>query len=115
MTMLVLFAVLAVFTCMRKKNLAQPMAAEPPGRSFKTAYALAAVAPEAPEPAPYPVQRGLTAAMRTHAAKEQSLDGMMAWAGQSARLSKTSPAATLVQELWSGTQDILGVRPASKY
>lgn len=85
------------------------------GRSIKTAYAVAAVAAAAPEPAPYPVQRGLTAAMRTQAAKEQNLDGMMAWAGQSARLSKTSPAATLVQELWTGTQDILGVCPASKY
>src|SRR5213079_1551187 len=32
-----------------------------PGRSIVTAYARAATAPEAPAPAPYPIQRGLTA------------------------------------------------------
>ncbi len=35
-----------------------------PGRSLATRYALAATAPDAPATAPYPVQRGLTAAMR---------------------------------------------------
>ncbi len=32
-----------------------------PGRSIATSYARAATAPEAPAPAPYPIQRGLTA------------------------------------------------------
>src|SRR5581483_973010 len=34
------------------------------GRSIATGYVLAATAPEAPAPAPYPVQRGLTAPIR---------------------------------------------------
>src|SRR5205085_1486939 len=39
------------------------------GRSIATDYARAAAAPEAPPPAPYPVQRGLTTPMREAAGK----------------------------------------------
>ena len=39
------------------------------GRSVATDYVRAAAAPDAPAPAPYPVQRGLTAAMREAAAR----------------------------------------------
>lgn len=39
------------------------------GRAAAGAYALAAATPDAPPPAPYPVQRGLTSAMRQTAAK----------------------------------------------
>ena len=42
------------------------------GRSIATDYARAAAAPEAPRPAPYPVQRGLTTPMREAAAKSGS-------------------------------------------
>jgi nitronate monooxygenase len=71
-----------------------------PGRSLATRYITAASAPDAPAPAPYPVQRGLTAAMRAKAQKEGDLDRMQAWAGQSAALAHTEPAAAAVQRLW---------------
>ena len=78
------------------------------GRSIKTAYALAAADPAAPEPAPYPVQRGLTQNMRTQAARDNSLDGMQAWAGQSAGLAMAAPAAEIVKTLWDDAQALLG-------
>src|SRR5205814_8318904 len=43
------------------------------GRSIATDYVRAAAAPEAPRPAPYPVQRGLTAPMREAAAKSAEI------------------------------------------
>lgn len=77
------------------------------GRSLRTRYALAASAPDAPAPAPYPVQRNLTLPMRAEAKRSGSLDGMQAWAGQSARLAPSAPAAETVAALWSGAETIL--------
>ena len=48
------------------------------GRSIATKYALAAAGPDAPEPAPYPVQRGLTAAMREAGVAANDVDRMQA-------------------------------------
>ncbi|HVT09654.1 MAG TPA: nitronate monooxygenase [Polyangia bacterium] len=81
-----------------------------PGRSLATRYATAAAAPGAPPPAPYPVQRGLTAAMRAQAQKDDDLDRMQAWAGQSAALAPALPAADLVDRLWHDARDLLGSR-----
>lgn len=78
-----------------------------PGRSLATAYARAASAPDAPSPAPYPVQRGLTQGMRDAAAKNNDIDRLQAWAGQSARLAPAKPAGEVVRELWSGAQALL--------
>ncbi|MBM3648080.1 MAG: nitronate monooxygenase [Alphaproteobacteria bacterium] len=78
-----------------------------PGRSLATRYARAAAAPDAPPPAPYPVQRGLTQAMRDAATKIDDVDRMQAWAGQSARLAMAQPAGDVVRELWSGVQALL--------
>jgi nitronate monooxygenase len=79
-----------------------------PGRSLTTAYARAATAVDAPDPVPYPVQRGLTQAMRDAATKENDIDRIQAWAGQSARLAMARPAGDIVRDLWSGTQALLG-------
>ncbi len=77
------------------------------GRSLVTDYVRAATAADAPAPAPYPVQRGLTAAMRAHAHKTGDVHRMQVWAGQSAGLAKAEPAADVVRRLWEGTQELL--------
>ena len=75
-----------------------------PARSIATDYVRAAMAPTAPPPAPYPVQRGLTQPMREAAAKDNDVSRMQAWAGQSARLARAEPAGEVVQRLWQETQ-----------
>ena len=79
-----------------------------PGRSLANAYARAATAPDAPSPAPYPVQRGLTRGLATEAAKAGDIERMQAWAGQSARLASDRPAGEIAQSLWSGAKALLG-------
>jgi nitronate monooxygenase len=78
-----------------------------PGRSIATNYVRAAIDQKAPDPAPYPVQRGLTAAMRALGQKEGDVHRMQAWAGQSAALAKAEPAAVLVGKLWDEARAIL--------
>jgi len=78
------------------------------GRSLATPYAREAAASDAPKPAPYPVQRGLTQAMREQATKNNDLTGMQAWAGQSARLAPARAAAEIVQDFWAGARSLLG-------
>jgi len=77
------------------------------GRSLATDYVRAASAEDAPRPAPYPVQRGLTAPMRTAALKNGDLSRMQAWAGQSARLARAEPARLTVQRIWDEALEIL--------
>lgn len=77
------------------------------GRSIATEYVKAAAGPLAPRPAPYPIQRGLTASMRSEAAHRNDLKCMQAWAGQSAALALAAPAAEVVQRLWAGTERLL--------
>ena len=77
------------------------------GRSLVTDYVRAATAPEAPPPAPYPVQRALTAAMRSEATKAGDVQRMQVWAGQSAGLARVEPAGEVVRRLWEGAEELL--------
>jgi nitronate monooxygenase len=78
------------------------------GRSIATRYVRAAAAADAPPPAPYPVQRGLSVAMRRDAERANDVERMQAWAGQSARLARAEPAGKIVQEIWTETRALLG-------
>lgn len=71
------------------------------GRSIETKYVKAAHSADAPEPAPYPIQRNLTQGMRGLAAKDGDIGTMQAWAGQSSMLARETPAAELVDNLWT--------------
>jgi len=77
------------------------------GRSIATDYVRAATAPDAPAPAPYPVQRGLTSMMREAAGNASDVQRMQAWAGQSAALARAEPAAEVVRRVWQDTQSLL--------
>jgi nitronate monooxygenase len=77
------------------------------GRSIATSYVRAAASSNAPRPAPYPVQRGLTSAMRAEAARQSDVQRMQAWAGQSAAMALAEPAADLVQRWWQEAQQML--------
>ena len=78
-----------------------------PGRGVANAYARASAMPDAPVPAPYPLQRGLTRAMREAATKEGRADRMQMWAGQAAKLALAEPAAEVINRLWTGAREML--------
>lgn len=77
------------------------------GRSLATSYVQAAAAFDAPRPAPYPVQRGLTQAMRDSAVKANDLERMQAWSGQSAGLARSASAADITRQLWEEAMNAL--------
>ena len=77
------------------------------GRSIATAYAKSAASSDAPQPAPYPVQRALTQGMRDEGTKAGDIDRIQAWAGQASRLAQTKSAEVLVPELWRDAKALL--------
>jgi nitronate monooxygenase len=78
-----------------------------PGRSIATDYVRAAADPTAPAPAPYPIQRGLTQSMRDAAIKENDIERIQAWAGQSANMARPDAAGEVVRRLWDDAQTLL--------
>jgi nitronate monooxygenase len=78
-----------------------------PGRSVATEFVRAASAPDAPRPAPYPVQRGLTRSMREAAHKVGDADRMQLWAGQAAKLARSQSAGAIAQHLWQEASRLL--------
>ncbi len=76
-------------------------------RAIVTDYTRAAVHPDAPKPAPYPVQRGLTTNMRELGQKTQDINRMQAWAGQAGAFARAEPAGDLLRRLWHEAQDLL--------
>jgi nitronate monooxygenase len=78
-----------------------------PGRSIATDYVRAALVADAPEPAPYPVQRGLTTPMRLKGQKTGDVQRMQAWAGQSAALARAESASVITERVWSEAQALL--------
>jgi nitronate monooxygenase len=80
------------------------------GRSIATDYVQAAMQETAPSPAPYPVQRGLTARMRERGAKVGDIRRIQAWAGQSSALVRSYPASEIVREVWHDAVSLLTYR-----
>ena len=76
-----------------------------PGRGVATAYVCAASM--GPAPAPYPVQRGLTAGMREAARKSGDSERMQMWAGQAAKLAPVEPAGIVVRRMWDDAAALL--------
>lgn len=77
------------------------------GRAIATDFVRAAASPDAPPPALYPVQRGLTVAMKQAGAAAGDYHRMQVWAGQSAAMAQAIPAAGLIQEMWRMAQTLL--------
>ena len=77
------------------------------GRAVANAYVRATSGPDAPVPAPYPVQRGLTRVMREDAQKTNDKDRLQAWARQSAALARAEPAGEFVHRLWQEADSLL--------
>jgi len=76
-------------------------------RAIATDFVKAAASPGAPPPAPYPVQRGLTAAMKEAGAAAGNYQRMQVWAGQSAAMARPVPAADLVKQIWEDARTLL--------
>jgi nitronate monooxygenase len=77
------------------------------GRAIATDFVRASASPDAPPPAPYPVQRGLTAAMKEAGAGAGDYHRMQVWAGQSAAMARAIPAGDLLRQIWDEVRNIV--------
>jgi nitronate monooxygenase len=78
-----------------------------PGRGVANGYVRGSASADAPSPAPYPLQRGLTRAMREEASKAGDTERMQMWAGQAAKLARSEPAADVAIRLWEEASQLL--------
>jgi nitronate monooxygenase len=76
-------------------------------RAIATDFVKATTAPDAPHPAPFPVQRGLTTRMREAGAAKDDYHRMQVWAGQAAAMAKPIPAGDLVRQIWDDAKLLL--------
>lgn len=77
------------------------------GRAIDTDFVIAMASPDAPQPAPYPVQRGLTSAMKEAGRLAGDYHRMQVWAGQAAALARPVPAGNLVRQIWNDARSLL--------
>ena len=77
------------------------------GRAIATNFVKGAASPDAPPPAPYPVQRGLTTPMKEVGAAANDYHRMQVWAGQSAAMAKPIPAGDLLRQIWEQARALL--------
>jgi len=77
------------------------------GRAIATDYVKQASSPDAPPPAPYPVQRGLTSAMKQAGAAAGDVHRMQVWAGQSAAMAKEIGAGEMVRRIWDEAKGLM--------
>jgi nitronate monooxygenase len=76
-------------------------------RAIETDYVRAANSRDAPNPAPYPVQFDLTAAMRQTGLDTKDIHRMQLWAGQSAAFARRESAAEFLRRAWAQAQELL--------
>ncbi len=84
-------------------------------RAIATDYVKGAASPTAPRPAPYPVQRGLTARMKEAGTAAGDHHRMQLWAGQSAAMAKPLPAGELIHQMWEEAQLLLEGAPGPPF
>ena len=77
------------------------------GRGIRTSFVSAFESNDAPRPAPYPVQRGLTAAMKEAGGARSDYHRMQVWSGQSAAFAKPIPAGELLKGMWEEARMLL--------
>src|SRR5687767_10829457 len=76
-------------------------------RAVATDFVKAAALPDSPKPAPYPIQRALTAAMKEAGAAAGDHHRMQLWAGQSAAMAKPIAAADFLTTAWHDARALL--------
>lgn len=76
-------------------------------RALMNDYVRATLAPDAPAPAPYPVQRNLTAGMSAAARQANDMHAMYALGGESSAMARVEPAAETVRRLWATARELL--------
>ena len=79
-----------------------------PGRAIRNQFTDSAGNSLNPAPAPFPIQRSLTAKMRSKAVVDNNIDIMQAWAGQAASLAKKFDAGELIQNIWAEVEEKFG-------